>query len=464
MSKKRYVIDTCVLLNDSKSIFKFEDNEVIIPTTVVEEYDRFKKDSNENGRNARQISRYIDAFMISGDIIKGVALNDKGGLLRVDPRYEIKFENVPKDINLPLDYSVNDNRIINCAYINDATIISSDTNLRIIAMSYGIPAEDYNHDKVDTDDLYTGFGDITVTSADINKLYEDKYIQMELGLKPMPNQCYTLRSDSNEKHSALVCYNEPMREFRLIDNDLKTMGIQPRNTEQQFALHLLRDPNIKLVTLSGKAGSGKGLLSTAAALRDILEEKKYEKLVIARPIVSLNNKHQLGFMKGDMDEKLAQWLKPFYENINFILSQYDKVVKPPKKQGKKKKDVKAYEDEMEKAPGVMSFFDELKAWDLMELASLESIKGRTFMNQCVIITEAQDCTLADIKAIVTRIGEGSKLILEGDFYQVDNPYLDSSNNGLTHVAEKFRPYSIAGHITLQKSERSELAELAANIL
>lgn len=456
MAIKNYVLDTNVLLADSESLFKFEEHMVHLPIVCIEELDTFKKDQGELGRNARKVARSLNELMSIGSLSDGVSINKHGGVLKIELSTPVDYYNLTR---------TNDNDILATAKSLNGILVSKDINLRVKAAALGVQTEDYKNDKVKSEEgLYTGLGEIYITSPEIDKLYDNKYFTMDVAeLSPSPNQCFVVKSTSNDKHSALVCYNATMNEFRLIPQDLKTMDILPRNTEQQFALSLLLDPNIKLVTLTGKAGSGKGLISLAAALKQVLDDKLYAKIVIARPIVSLNNAHQLGFQPGDLDNKLSHWLKPFYENINYILSNRTKVTKISKV-GKRRKDIESYDNEMEKEAGRIPFVDELKELDILELASLEHVKGRTFHNQLVIVTEAQNCSLADMKTIVTRIGEGSKLILEGDIHQIDSPYLDSENNGLTHVAEKFRPYNLSAHITLQKSERSELAELAANIL
>lgn len=464
---RKYVLDTSVLVSDPDALFKFDEHEVILPITTISEIDNLKKDQREVGRSARAISRKLSELCDKfGNLNTPVVINDKGGTLRVCIRHS-------SSVNLPLDfndkYLGNDNKIINTAYINNAIVVSKDNNLRITALAYGVQAEDYKHEKLDVTDLYDGVGEFWITDEELDALYEKGYMNYNQkyheSSEIYPNQCFIVKSIDNPKHSALTIYNSNMKEYRLIPQDLKTMDIMPRNSEQQFALSLLLDPNIKVITITGKAGSGKGVCSLAAALKGTIGDGGlYQKIVIARPIVSLNNSHQLGFAPGSIDEKLSHWLKPFYENINFILSSYTKPIKPKKPIGKRKKDLASYDDEIEKEAGRTSFVDELIGFGLLELCSLEHIKGRSIHNQIVIITEAQNCSLADIKTIVTRIGEGSKIIIEGDVDQIDTPYLDVSNNGLTHVAEKLKPFDISAHITLKKSERSLVAEIAASVL
>ena len=472
LTRKRYVIDTNVVLLDPDAIFKFDEHEVIIPITVVEEADNKKKAEGEVGRNARKFSRNLAELVDKyGDLNSPQYVNNKYGTIRIAINHLGTTDIGSQFCRLPLDYDnghgAMDNRILNTANYLNATLVTCDNNLRIKALAYGVKAEEYKNHKVEKDDLYDGISEFYVTDSELDTLYDNGFMNYDPkyhNKEVYPNQCFLVKSIDNPKHSALVTYNSNMKEYRVIPQDLKTMDILPRNSEQQLALTLLRDPNIKAMTLTGKAGSGKGLCSLAAALKAVLEDKLYEKILIARPIVSLNNAHKLGFMPGDEKEKLSPWLKPFYENINYILSNYNKVVKPQKPAGKRKKDLEAYANEMEKEQGRVSPIEELIAWGVVELCSLETVKGRTLHNTFVLITEAQNCTLADIKTIVTRIGEGSKIVIEGDRFQIDHPYLDITNNGLTHVAEKLKGQDFFAHIELKKSERSKVAEVASDLL
>lgn len=474
MNKKRYVLDTNIILADPDAIFKFDEHEVIIPITVVEEADNKKKAEGEVGRNARRFSNNLSELCDKyGDLNSPQYVNNKYGTIRIVISYLGTNDIGTQFCRLPLNYDdgpgAMDNRILNTANYLNATLVTCDNNLRLKALAYGVKAEEYKNHKVEKDDLYDGVGEFYITEAELDKLYDNgsmnydaKYHNEEI----YSNQCFIVKSIDNPKHSALVIYNSNMKEYRIIPQDLKTMDIMPRNAEQQLALALLRDPNIKVMTLTGKAGSGKGLCSLAAALNNVVgNDKLYEKILIARPIVSLNNAHKIGYLPGDEKEKLSPWLKPFYENINYILKNYDKAIKQPKvNYGRNKKDQEAMAAALEKEAGRIPPVEELIAWGVLELCSLETVKGRTLHNTIVLITEAQNCTLADIKTIVTRIGEGSKIIIEGDRFQIDHPYLDITNNGLTHVAEKLKGQDFFAHIELKKSERSKVAEVAANLL
>jgi PhoH-like ATPase len=247
-----------------------------------------------------------------------------------------------------------------------------------------------------------------------------------------------------------------MKEYKLISQDLKTSGILPRNTEQQFALDLLNDSNLNLITLGGSAGTGKTLLALSAGIKGVLDLQQYTKIVLLKPIVPMDNGHELGFLPGSMEEKLSPWMQSYSDNIEVIMAEYFKEDEPKKKT---KKQV-----ENEKSAGKINPVQELMALGLLEFGSLEHIRGRSLPQLFVIIDECQNLSTNSIRTIITRIGEGSKIILMGDTSQIDNPYLDSRSNGLTVTVEAFKGQQIAGHITLKKSERSKLAEIAANIL
>jgi PhoH-like ATPase len=457
---KKFVLDTSVLLHEPNSIFKFGNNEVILPITVIEELDNFKKDQREVGRNARQIARILNKHLDDGSIKNGVVINDEGGILRVDIRYSLEAHNV----DLPLDYSVNDNRIINCAYINDAIIVSRDVNLRIKASAYNIPSEDYKNDKLDVDDSFTGHGILDVSQAMIDQIYETNFLPLnDPNVEVYPNKCFLLRSTSNSKQSALARYYAPLKELRLLAQDQKTMGLLPRNKEQQYALDVLTDPDIKLVTLVGKAGCGKSLMALAAGLECVAGQKLYKKLLVYRPIVPMGN--DIGFLPGDMDEKLGPWMQPIADNIDFIMGDITPEDKPKIKKPKvNKADGIPNLDKGEKAAGKISPTQELKQWGLLELGAGTYIRGRSIPGQFIILDDAQNFSIHEIKTFITRVGEGTKIILTGDPAQIDAPYLDATNNGLTYVAERAKHYENAAHITFSKSERSELAEWAANNL
>lgn len=458
---KNFILDTNVILHDAESLFKFEEHQIFLPITILEEIDNKKKDMNEVGRNARQFSRYIDDLRSKGKLVDGVPVNNKGGVLKV-----VLFENQFKQLMPEEDYSKNDNKILATAlYVksiseNESILVTKDTNLRIKADVYELNAEDYKNDKIQTDELYTGSGILYTSKEIIDKLYDQKEIsvdEIEHG-ELYDNQFFTIFNINNSKHSALVQYNKTFNNFKVIYDENDMFGITPRNTEQEFAVELLRNPNISLVTILGKAGSGKTLLSVCAGLESVMELGIYKKMILAKPIVSMDNGHALGFLPGTLEEKLGPWLASFTDNIDYIMPDYNKE-EPVVRKGKK-----AQEIAQEKKAGKTSPTMELYERGILEMGSLEHIRGRSLPFQYIIIDESQNLTPHAIKTIITRAGEGTKIILLGDVSQIDCPYLDSESNGLSYVIERFKGQKMYGHITLRKSERSLLAEVASELL
>ena len=437
---KTFILDTNVLLYDAQALSKFEENDIIIPITVIEEIDRFKKDMNETGRNARHVSRLLDQLRKAGSLSGGVRL-ETGGVLRV----EIYEEKVLKRLPPELRQDRGDNRILavaadlhekNPAY--PVILVTKDTNLRIKADALGLIAEDYESDKVAIEELYPGYGEFDVEPLVIDRLHGQGFTETPQDL--FPNQYVTLRDQVNPSHSAICRYDASQRRLvplRKIGKD-GIWSIQPRNREQFFAFDALLDDNVKLVSLVGKAGTGKTLLAIAAGLHKVAEENLYNRLLVSRPVFPMGR--DLGFLPGDIEEKLAPWMQPIFDNVELLLS--------------------GHEGEKRHSKG----YKELMAMGIMEIEPLTYIRGRSIPNQFMIVDEAQNLTPHEIKTIVTRAGEGTKIVLTGDPYQIDNPYVDSSSNGLTYVVERFKEQTISGHITMTKGERSALAELAANLL
>lgn len=438
--KKIYVLDTNVLLYDPQALGRFEDNAIIIPITVIEEIDRFKKDMNETGRNARQVSRLMDAFRKQGSLSKGMQL-ENGGTLRI----EIYEETVMKKLPPELRVDRGDNRILAVAVDlmqNDPQVpvilVTKDTNLRIKADALGLTAQDYESDKVAIDDLFTGVTDLEVEADLIDRFYSQGWLELGAGL--LPNQYITLSEVSNHSHSAIARFDQ--RSGRVLP--LKGGGKEgvwslfPRNREQSFALDALLDDDIKIVTLVGKAGTGKTLLAIAAGLHKTAEENVYNRLLVSRPVFPMGR--DLGFLPGDIEEKLTPWMQPIFDNVELLLT--------------------GHEGEKRHSKG----YKELMAMGILEIEPLTYIRGRSIPNQFMIVDEAQNLTPHEIKTIVTRAGEGTKIVLTGDPYQIDNPYVDAESNGLTYVVERLKEQTISGHVTMMKGERSELAELAANLL
>jgi PhoH-like ATPase len=437
---KNFILDTNVLLHDPQSLFKFQDNNIIIPITVIEEVDRFKKDMNETGRNARMVSRILDALREKGSLASGVTMPG-GGTLRVEMFTEKYFKNLPVDLRV----DNGDNRIIAVAqdvhdrFPDAVTIfVTKDSNLRIKADVIGLTAEDYENDKVDIQDLYSGTRSIEVTPEAVDRFYGQGWIEAPLELAP--NEFITIVDNANPNHTA-ICRNDPANSRIVPVRKVPKEGIWslfPRNREQSFALDVLMDDTIKLVTLVGKAGTGKTLLAIAAGLHKTAEENVYNRLLVSRPVFPMGK--DLGFLPGDIEEKLTPWMQPIFDNVELLIS--------------------GHESEKRHSKG----YKELMAMGLLDIEPLTYIRGRSIPNQYLIVDEAQNLTPHEIKTIVTRVGEGTKIVLTGDPYQIDNPYVDSSSNGLTYLVEKFKGERIAAHVTLTKGERSELAELAANLL
>jgi len=441
LMKKNFVLDTNVLLHDPRAIFSFADNNVIIPIYVLEEIDGFKKELSERGRNAREVARRLDEFREKGaHLSDGVPL-DNGGTLRV----ALATRELPPAIRTS---QIVDNFILGVALeVRDrdpqtrAILVTKDVNLRIRADALGLIAEEYNAEKIDVEELYSGQGEVEVPGAAVDELYQTGAVSADaLGSNGLhANQYLLLRDRDNPSHTALGRWDTTAKKVTQIKKLREGVwGIRPRNKEQHYALDLLLNDDIKLVTLVGKAGTGKTLLAIAAGLQKCVEENVYQKLLVSRPIFPLGK--DIGFLPGDIEEKLNPWMQPIYDNIEFLLG----FSKAEKKEGRS--------------------HQELIDLGYIEIEPLTYIRGRSIPNQYMIVDEAQNLTPHEVKTIITRAGEGTKIILTGDPYQIDNPYIDASNNGLTTVVERMKGEAIAGHVTLSKGERSPLAELAANIL
>ena len=438
--KKTFVLDTNVLLHDPQALFRFEDNDLIIPMTVVEEIDRFKKELSETGRNARHFSRIMDGLRSKAKLIEGVEL-ENGGHLRVDLYTEEQMRILPPE----LQSDRGDNRILAVALDvrnrcegGSVVFVTKDTNLRIKADVLGLDAQDYESDKVSLEDLYSGTAEVHVSREAVDLFYSQGFLPLEEEF--LANQGLTLIDTSNPSHTAIARYDRAQRRAVPLLRAPKEglWGIHSRNREQQFAIDMLLNEDIQLVTLVGKAGTGKTLLAIAAGLFKSADEGHYSRLLVSRPVFPLGR--DLGFLPGDIDEKLSPWMQPIFDNVELLLGAVEE-------RGKRKRGYK-----------------ELVELGILEIEPLTYIRGRSIPKQYMIVDEAQNLTPHEIKTIITRAGEGTKIVLTGDPYQIDNPYIDSSSNGLTYVVEKFKGEEIAGHVTLTKGERSCLAELAANLL
>ncbi len=437
--KKIFVLDTNVLLHDPRAIFSFQDNDVIIPIVVIEELDKFKKGIDEMGRNARQISRILDEHRQKGKLSQGVKL-EGGGNLRVELNHQS-----PQHLPPELIASKADNRILATA-LNlkhddlPVILVTKDTNLRIKADALGMRAEDYESDTVTLDELYSGETELPVEPGAIDEFYAKGELPPH-DPKPYPNQFALLKNSANESQTALARYSHQKNAFvPIINIKHGVWGVNARNKQQQFALELLLNDDIRLVTLVGKAGTGKTLLALAAGLEKTIENRAFQRLVVSRPVFPLGK--DIGFLPGDIEEKLRPWMQPIRDNLDFLMG------------------ASAVAGRVKGKKDLQSLFD----LGMIEVEPLTYIRGRSMPNQYLIVDEAQNLTPHEIKTIITRAGEGTKVVLTGDPYQIDNPYIDSSSNGLTFVVERFKEETIAGHITLVKGERSDLAELAATLL
>ncbi|ASC69148.1 PhoH-like protein [Halomicronema hongdechloris C2206] len=440
--KKVFVLDTNVLLHDPSAMMRFEDNEVVLPITLIEELDRFKKQPEATGRNARYVSRTLDELRQRGAIIQGIPL-DNGGTLRVALCHRDTLQQLPPE----LEGDQGDNAILAVAMELKqqcrcpVAVISKDTNLRIKADALGLVAQDYETDKIDIQDLYTGSRDVMVTAEAMEQLFKQGHLGLDLPL--FPNQAITLVDQTQPAHTALGWVEG--RQGKVIPlSKLSAVGvsrIQPRNREQRFALELLLQDSISLVTLVGKAGTGKTLLAIAAGVQKVGAEHVYSRLLIARPIVPLGR--DIGYLPGDITDKLTPWMQPLYDNFDLIFATQETRGRPEHWR-------RGHEDMMDQG--------------LLQIEPLTYIRGRTIPKQFLIVDEAQNLTPHEVKTILTRAGEHTKIVLTGDPDQIDNPYVDASSNGLTYVVERFKEEALAGHITLYKGERSELAERAALLL
>tara|TARA_R110000824_G_scaffold197409_16_gene380900 strand:- start:10755 stop:12071 length:1317 start_codon:yes stop_codon:yes gene_type:complete len=438
MAKKIYILDTSVCLTDANCINSFSNNDIVLPLKVLEEIDNHKKRQDSVGLNARELIRKLDNLRESGSLYKGVRLAKGKGIVYVKL---CKKENLPED----LDLSIPDNEIIAVALNQKdenpkrkTIVVTRDINMRVKCDSLGLITEDYHSNQAvkDTRHIYTGFTEHLVDEPILDRFYADEevYIDKEDSASLMPNQYIMLVSNQNEKKTALAkfkTYDSPLKKIN--GNHKKGIwGVKPRNKEQIFALDLLKDIDINMITLVGKAGSGKTLLAIASGLQQVVESDKYKRLVISRPIQPMGR--DIGFLPGTMEEKMAPWVAPIQDNLQFLMGNDKETLEMYMRNG------------------------------IIEVEALTYIRGRSISNAFIIIDEAQNLTAHELKTILTRVGENTKIVFTGDVEQIDNIYIDETSNGLTHAVEKFKSYNISGHITLVKGERSQIATIASKIL
>lgn len=438
------MLDTNVLLQDPRSIFSFEDNEVVIPAVVLEEVDSKKRNMDEIGRNARQVSKIIDRLRTLGKIDKGIPL-ENGGHFRIELNHRsfIKLQEI-------FDEKTNDNRILAVALNlkleqekkkdgSPVILVSKDVLVRVKADAVGLQAEDFLSDRVvEYDDhIYSGFQTLYISRDLLNDFYgkgELKLSSLSNNYYFHPNEFLIMKDSLGGSQSALGIVDEQARNVKkcLLDKE-QIWGIKSRNVQQTMGLELLLRRDIPLVTLIGKAGTGKTLLALAAGLFQTEDLGLYKKLLVARPIVPVGK--DIGYLPGEKDEKLRPWMQPIYDNLEYLFNT--------------------------KKPGELDAI--LAGMGSIQVEALTYIRGRSIPEQFIIIDEAQNLSKHEVKTILTRVGENSKIVLMGDPEQIDHPYLDEYNNGLTYVVEKLKQEKISGHVRFVKGERSSLAQLAADL-
>lgn len=431
--KKNYILDTNVLLHDPNAIHKFEENDVVIPIKVIEEIDHFKRDMSELGRSARHVSRMLDEMRSRGKLSDGVKM-ENGGLLRIVFNGELTGHGSKE----PADFQILQ-MAVNLRKRNPempCIVVSKDVNLRLKADAMGLDAQNYEHDHVDINELYMGHSEVDVTAEQLKEFIEKGRIPAG-GVTKHPNEYLLLKEATEPSHTALARFDAELSQFvALIRTPDEMRIVQPKNKEQYFAVDAMLDDRIKIVTIIGKAGTGKTLLAVATGLHKTLWDKTYRKMLVCRPTIPMGK--DIGYLPGTVEEKLNPWMQPIYDALDLLAS------------GKKENAQKNREA--------------LKEGDRIGVEPLTYIRGRSIPNQYIIVDEAQNLTPLEVKTVITRVGHGTKIILTGDIYQIDNPYVDSMSNGLSVLVEKFKPYNIAAHVHLSKGVRSELAELAANLL
>ncbi len=428
---KTFVIDTNVMIHRPDAILSFRDNEVVIPLWVLEELDNLKSAGGEKGRNARNAIRFLDELGKRGSLNDGVMM-ENGSTLHVELSYDMETP-------APLNDASPDNKIILAALSlqhrgKTVFFVSKDINARVKAKALGLKAVDYEKQKVNIHNLYTGVKEHEASEQVMKTLKERGEVEWKDQL--YWNQYVMLRRQKDEE-MLITRYSAEKRTLHMISAQSRSVwGVKPLNPQQRIALDLLLDDNIPLVTLVGKAGTGKTLLSIAAGLRKAHDTENYTRLLVSRPIVPMGK--DIGYLPGDKEAKLKNWMQPLFDNLEYIIHSYKKVN--------------------------YGSVQELLAQNFIEIEALTYIRGRSLPHQFIVIDEAQNLSPHEVKTIVSRAGEGTKVVLTGDPFQIDSPYLDSNSNGLSYLVETFKGQRLFGHIILEKSERSELAELAAELL
>ncbi len=433
---KHFVLDTNVLLHNPESITSFDDNCVVLPMTVIEELDSFKRHNDELGRSARQVIRKLDSLRTTGSLKDGVPL-ENGGTLKITVETD-DIHGTFMDMNVP------DNRILAVAKAllsqgERVIFVSKDINSRLKADALGIEVMDFEKQKCDFDALYTGWRELQVPTELVDQFHREDSLVIEGG-DFLTNEFVLLKDENNPKHSGIGRAVSPQLVIHLNPERDSAWTIRSRSKEQRMALELLLNPEINLITMIGRAGTGKTLLALAAGLETVVHLELYEKLLVSRPIIPMGK--DIGYLPGTKDEKLSLWMQPIFDNLTYLMRLQHRT------------------DE----GTVQQKVNQLLKNQEVELEALTYIRGRSIPNQFVIVDEAQNLTPHEVKTIISRAGENTKMVLTGDPNQIDNPYLDSSSNGLSYAVEKLKGHAIYGHVTLSKSERSPLSAIAADFL
>ena len=439
--KKIFILDTNVLIHDPNCIFNFQDNDVFIPIYVIEEIDRLKTYNDSVGKSARDTSKNIDSLRLKGSLSNGIP-NEEGGVFKIilgDHELDYLPDAFSKDLV--------DNKIIamSLKIKNEnpnmrVILITKNINVRIKSDVLGLEAVDYEKDKVNIAELYPGN---SVMELDINKfdlIYKSQAVSYDLILDKEPYANQMFKFVNNDKSVIAIYKKERKKIEKSVFSETSVWGVTGRNTEQKEAVELLMDQRIKIVSLVGVAGTGKTLLAIATALEQVVERRLYKKIFIARPVIPMGK--DIGYLPGSEKEKMRPWMQPIYDNIEFLAST---------KQGSNSNDAE-------------KVIIGLESMGLLKIEPLTYIRGRSIPQGFIIIDEAQNLTPHEIKTIITRVGKDTKIVLTGDPYQIDSPYLDENSNGLAYMVDKLKNEVLAGHITLVKGERSDVSELASKLL
>ena len=436
--KKIYILDTSVYLTNAECIYAFKNNDIYIPLKVFEEIDKHKKRQDVVGAQARKIIRLWDELRSRGSINKGIRIRKGLGIIKSVSASGITQGDLPLD----LDIKIPDHLIIATALktqnetSNKVILVSRDINMRVIADAIGLTSEDFQNNQIvdSSDNIFTGLSTVLVDDQKIDNFYEKKNVYLE-GKGLFPNQYIMMVSNANEKKSALGRFiNDSTPVLQLSQKKKGVWGIKARNKEQSFLLDALMDPRVQIVTAIGKAGSGKTICAIAAGLEQTIDEvtAAYSRIIVSRPVQPLGK--DIGFLPGSLEEKMAPWLMPIQDNLQFLMGN-DKIT-----------------------------LDIYRQKGTIEIEAMTYIRGRSISNDFIIIDEAQNLTSHELKTIITRVGEGTKIVLTGDIEQIDNIYVNATTNGLTHAVEKFKGFELAAHVTLNKGERSKVATFAAENL